>query len=551
MIDLKEVLKNKRILIVDDLVDARSSLKKMMTSLGATQIETANDGREASQYVIENNYDIILADYNLGPGKDGQQILEEARYSRRLKASALFIMVTGESNMEMVMGALEYEPDSYITKPFTQVMLQERLTRILQIKMEFKDINAAIDAHNPKLAIELAERLLKQKPKLLISITKILGRLYMEIEDYQAAKDAYEHLLKTRPVVWAYLGQAICLHHLGESLQALAIINDTSRKHPMYVQCYDWEARIALSLGNTQDAQAALEKAIQYSPKAVLRQQELGNIALANNDLTVAEKAFTQAINLGRFSCYKSSDSYLKYAETAQKIIQENNGTNSKSIAFMTEKTIRLLEEVKQDYSKESKVIFDANISISNTYLALGKEDLANQAMEAAQHHLQDLITPDYQRQVVMAETFVKGGQHVQAKKVLNKVDTDNAPEDITQKVQSVSGSLAGEDVRAYIRELNTQGIELYAEQKFVEAIKIFDEAVANKEATKSVLMNAIQTKISYIEQHGFHIDYLKDCYNYFKRIGKIEESDQRFPRYNTLRTTFTKLWQSANNTEV
>lgn len=115
MQSLEDALRDKRILIIDDLVDARSALKKMMTLLGANIIDTANDGRQASELITEHHYDIILSDYNLESGKDGQQILEEARYSNRLKASSLFIMVTGENAIEMVMGALEYEPDNYIT----------------------------------------------------------------------------------------------------------------------------------------------------------------------------------------------------------------------------------------------------------------------------------------------------------------------------------------------------------------------------------------------------------------------------------------------------
>ena len=39
-------------------------------------------------------------------------------------------MVTGENAMDMVMGALEYEPDNYITKPYTLSMLRDRMQRI-------------------------------------------------------------------------------------------------------------------------------------------------------------------------------------------------------------------------------------------------------------------------------------------------------------------------------------------------------------------------------------------------------------------------------------
>ena len=66
------------------------------------------------------SYDIVLCDYNLGAGQDGQQLLEELRYRHKLKNTSLFVMITAESSRDMVLGALEYLPDDYLTKPITQ-----------------------------------------------------------------------------------------------------------------------------------------------------------------------------------------------------------------------------------------------------------------------------------------------------------------------------------------------------------------------------------------------------------------------------------------------
>ncbi|MEY8263499.1 MAG: response regulator, partial [Bermanella sp.] len=78
MADLSTMLVNKRILAIDDLVESRSAMKKMLTILGAETVDVAMDGDEASDYILNNDYDLIISDYNLGRGRDGQQILEEA-----------------------------------------------------------------------------------------------------------------------------------------------------------------------------------------------------------------------------------------------------------------------------------------------------------------------------------------------------------------------------------------------------------------------------------------------------------------------------------------
>ena len=254
MINLEHALQDKRILIVDDLVEARSSLKKMLTLLGAQHLDTATDGREAMDFIMEKDYDIVFSDYNLGKGKDGQQILEEARYTHRLRASSLFILVTGENAVDMVMGALEYEPDNYITKPFTLNMLRERLTRIMTTKLKLAEVDASIDAEQIDNAIDQAEALQGRYPKLEIPLIRVLGKLYIRQQRYAEAIKVYSTLLNKRSVSWARLGQAICMHFMGDSDSALALLRRTLIDHPMYVQCYDWCAIILNSMGKAKEA---------------------------------------------------------------------------------------------------------------------------------------------------------------------------------------------------------------------------------------------------------------------------------------------------------
>ena len=96
MADIQEMLAGKRVLAVDDLVESRSAMKKMLVILGAGDVDVAKDGDEATNYILNNDYDIVISDYNLGKGRDGQQILEEARFTHRLKAAATFVMLTGQ-----------------------------------------------------------------------------------------------------------------------------------------------------------------------------------------------------------------------------------------------------------------------------------------------------------------------------------------------------------------------------------------------------------------------------------------------------------------------
>ena len=116
----RQEIESKSFLVVDDFGDMRSMLKNMLTSIGVTQINTAASGADAIDAITNQHYDIILCDYNLGPGKNGQQILEEIRYRELIGLHTIFVIISAENTRGMVMGAVEYEPDSYLTKPFTK-----------------------------------------------------------------------------------------------------------------------------------------------------------------------------------------------------------------------------------------------------------------------------------------------------------------------------------------------------------------------------------------------------------------------------------------------
>ena len=90
----KELYKNLKVLIVDDFNSFRMTLNKIMYDLGFRQIDGVASGDEASALCAKGHYDLILCDYNLGQGKNGQQLLEELRINKRLKAEDVFILLS-------------------------------------------------------------------------------------------------------------------------------------------------------------------------------------------------------------------------------------------------------------------------------------------------------------------------------------------------------------------------------------------------------------------------------------------------------------------------
>src|SRR3954466_11095668 len=104
---------DKHCLIVDDIAGIRRLLRESLRNLGVKNVDQASSGGEAMNLISKTRYDIILCDYNLDEGKNGQQILEEARIRNYLLPSSMFIIISAEKTVESVMGAAEHQPDAY------------------------------------------------------------------------------------------------------------------------------------------------------------------------------------------------------------------------------------------------------------------------------------------------------------------------------------------------------------------------------------------------------------------------------------------------------
>ena len=100
-------LKGIEILVIDDFASMRSMMASMLKDYGADTIRQARNGKEAIQMIEERVPHLVLCDYNLGEGKDGQEVLEESKERELLPYSSIFFLVTAENTNMMVMGAMD------------------------------------------------------------------------------------------------------------------------------------------------------------------------------------------------------------------------------------------------------------------------------------------------------------------------------------------------------------------------------------------------------------------------------------------------------------
>jgi len=119
---------NIRILVVDDMSTMRRIVKSILNQLGFTNIEEAENGKQALAKLKAEKFDFVVTDWNM-PEMDGLELVKAIRSDEELKHIPV-LMVTAEGKKESVIEALKAGVNNYIVKPFTPEVLKEKIEKI-------------------------------------------------------------------------------------------------------------------------------------------------------------------------------------------------------------------------------------------------------------------------------------------------------------------------------------------------------------------------------------------------------------------------------------
>ena len=120
------------IALVDDENSIRTSVSMALESEGF-KVDVFQNGLEAIEALESKNYDLGLFDIKM-PKMDGNELLSKVRSSRigRLKEMPIIFLTSKDQEQDEIIG-LRMGAADYITNPFSQKLLNERIKTVLRI----------------------------------------------------------------------------------------------------------------------------------------------------------------------------------------------------------------------------------------------------------------------------------------------------------------------------------------------------------------------------------------------------------------------------------
>lgn len=522
---------NKRFLVVDDFSDFRTSMKSMLRDIGAKDVDTADRGEDALALCRHKRYDIILHDYNLGAGKNGQQVLEELLIGKLISHQCIFIMVTAESSQAMVLSALEHEPDAYLTKPFNRASLIQRLDKLVERKDALKPILQALDKHDPAAVLAASTTLSQQDKRYAPLCQRYRAGALRDLGRQDELETLLTGILADRATPWACMALGSLLHARGQLPRARDVYEQGLQSFPMMPGLYDGLAAVLLAQGESSRAQQVLEDAIKLSPLAIRRQMELGKLALENQDFASASRAYRHAMEQGRTSIFKSPDNYLGLAQALT--AQAGDGSLDKRVQADINQT---LGELQKGYSNDPVVQVRARLTHAQSLVKSGDPALAKKLTDEALTQLGEL------------DQFFSAAVSLQVASQLRELGQADASDALLKNCAEVYGDdpavmqgiakqtddpeILGAATEAI--DFNRQGVRSYQMGRFADALELFRQALQRQPKNISIALNTAQ---SLLRLGGDKPDeaLLDECRRCLEAVRMMPASDPRHERYQLL----------------
>ncbi len=525
---------NLQALIVDDFESFRITLSKMLLEFGIGTVDSAASSAEALRYCSAKVYDVILCDQNLGKGKTGQQILEVLRHQPNINSDSLFVLVSAESNKNIIMAAYDYEPDAYLTKPITGQALAQRLERLFKQRLALAPVYEALKDQDLPSIIKLCEAEISAGSRYISPCQKILGRTLLQANEFEKAENLYRNILDARQLDWAMLGMAQAKKSMGDPLSAQQWLEETIQFNPLCLKAYDLLASILAERGDYQGQQKTLQRAVDISPLSILRQQVLGDVSLKNNDLLTAANSYRKAVKLGENSCHDNVLYHENFARTGIQLARVD-----KNIATpIVRDALKVVAELPVRFGKTNARRINSYLLESQLLAVSGDGRRSADALASAQKIIDtDQSAVDVTIKIELVKALREQGVKEKGNKIVAELLAEYAgQEEQLQLIDCLLDEPCSAKNKALVMRVNKDGIAFYDAKDYARAVDCFTSALQDLPQHIGLRLNLAQALFGLAKQEPENPRLLlamQQTMDYIRKI--IPDNHEQYRRFRQL----------------
>ncbi|HEX8957244.1 MAG TPA: tetratricopeptide repeat protein [Burkholderiaceae bacterium] len=538
---MKEDLANVNALIVEPHSGMRGSMHNMLNLCGINKIDHAVSASTALRPLKTRSYDVILCEYDLGEGQDGQQLLEDLRQNKIIPLWTIFFMVTAERSYEKVVSAAELAPTDYLLKPFTAESLLERINRALERRALFMPVYQLMDEGSLDKAVEACVESELANPRYALDFTRLRAELHVALGQPAEAEVIYRKIYETKAVAWARLGLAKCLFMQNRFEEAQRLLQALVSENRSFLDAYDWLAKTHVAKGAFPQAQGVLESAVAISPHVVRRLRSLGEVALETGDVALAESAFQKVVAKARYSEYRDPEDHVMLVKT---LVHRGDLAQASAVVRDLEKTLSGNRKSEACRAYSNALILEQH---GDTETALSQLSAAVSASQRGAQ-LSNGIKLD------MAKTCLENKLEGQASEMMLEVMNNSGDGTALARAMKVferagrkdlAESMAKESKRQ-VMHMVTSGAEKAKKGDYRGAVELMTEAARKFPENPQVVFNAALSLLKCMENLGWDNKMAEQARWYIESCRHLDPGNPRLAPLGELYQTVLRKYGIA-----
>ncbi|MBZ9613556.1 response regulator [Rheinheimera maricola] len=534
-----KTLENQRVLIVDDQRAFQLIFKGVLYSLGATNVAFAPTGEQALAKCANINFDILFVDYHLGIGKNGKQLLEDLREKKLLAPHSIFMLVTGENSVPMVMSAVELEPDDYLVKPFSQSVLRSRIQRIQRKKLQLAELYQALFDDQPELVVNLCQQEISKDSRYQQFCKRVLVENLLALKRYDEAEQVLDASLALHRSGWALLLQARCCFEQKNYNESLVLCQEAIEQNRYFAEAYDIQAQNYRAIGEHDLAYSSILAAAEIAPFSMPRQYLVIDIAREIDNVSQQVQASKQLYEITRRSIKQDVVHLLNYIRTTIDAAVKETDPSQRN-RYQQEASLAI-QRVRRDESMIREIDFNLFEAICQARLESlgGAQYQAKKTFAAVASQLPE------QHQIMPDAIFLLNqiGEFEQANAMSKLVPADLMKNQLLNTLFSDQQNFIDQK-RQQFGELNKAGIKSYKQGDYAAAVIQFESALELAPMNTGSALNLIQASIQLLnsQKKNRSRELFERCKKTFRIVDNMPLPDNHRVRYNDLLQQFDVL---------
>ena len=525
-------------LIIEPHAGMRSTIHNMLNMCGLSKIDHVGGSNQAVKHLGLKHYDLILCEYALEGGQDGQQLLEDVRHHKLMPLSTMFFMVTAEGDYGKVVSAAELGPTDYILKPFTADRLLERIARGLERRNALLPVYELMEAGRQREAIGACLDGEERHPRYLVDFMRLRAELHMFLGEPHEAEPVYRKLVETKAIAWARLGLAKTLFLRERYDEAREMLEDLVDSNKNFVDAYDWLARTHEAIGALDAAQAVLTEAVVVSPHAVRRLRKLGETALEAGDHDTAEKILKQVVSKAKYSEFKDPQDHVRLVQT---LVRKGDPVQAAAVIRDLDKSMA--------FQKHTPLCSAIASSLVHEYT--GNEARLAESLATALAASQD--APDLRPEIKLelARTCIENGMEEGAAEIVRDVMRNAQNGAAVARAMAVFENAGqAETAQKLAMESRQQVVDLVAtgaakakSGDYKGAVVLMQEAATKLPDNPQVVFNAALAILKCLEHDGWDERLGRQVQGYIAGVRRLDPVNPKLPALADLHQQILKKY--------